>query len=247
MVLTALRGALGFLTRAPVGESERAWDAFRATPAAFPLAGYVIGAVLALPFLPPAPDPVTAFAFLAWVYVVTGIPHADAVADLGDAAVVHGLPDERRAVMRDTTVGVGAVLALGLVLIGLWSAGLALAPLPVRVVGLVVAAEVGAKLAMASVACLGTATHEGLGSAVAGGHGRRDLILPVLVALPAALLTWPHPAAGTALVTALLAGIATLRWGNTILGGISGDVIGAANEVARLAALLTGVVVWMHW
>ncbi|MFB6131048.1 MAG: adenosylcobinamide-GDP ribazoletransferase [Salinigranum sp.] len=264
MALNALRGAVGFLSRVPVGRDAAAWDAFRSTPTAFPLAGYLLGLALALPFVLPVAPPVAAFAFLAWMYVVTGVPHADAVADLGDAAVVHGDPAERRAVMTDTTVGVGAVLALGLVLAGLWSAAFRLAALParppslaaagVRSLGalpigstsLVVAAEVGAKLAMAEVACLGSASHDGLGSAVSDGHGPRSLVLPALVALPVAATTWPSPAAAVALLAAALTGLGVLWWATRRLGGTSGDVIGGANELARVAGLLAGVIAWTH-
>jgi len=247
VVLTAVRGAVGFLSRAPIGQDGDAWDAFRATPVSFPLAGYSIGLVLAVPFLLPISAPFTALVFVAWVYVVTGIPHADAIADLGDAAAVHGPPDERQAVMRDTTVGVGAVLALGLVLLGLWTVGLRLAALPFGVLGLVVTAEVGAKLAMATIACLGTPAHDGLGSAVAGDLGPRSLVLPILAALPAAGFTWPNPAAAVGLAGAFVAALVVLAWASRRLGGVSGDVMGGANELARLAALVVGVIVWTHF
>nr|WP_256487809.1 MULTISPECIES: adenosylcobinamide-GDP ribazoletransferase [unclassified Haladaptatus] len=244
--MTAFRGAVGFLSRAPVGQDKDSWNAFRSTPTSFPLAGYPIGLVLALPFVLPISGPFTAFAFVTLIYIVTGIPHADAIADLGDAAVVHGPPDERQTVMQDTTVGVGAVLALGLVLLGLWTVGLQLSSLTLGVLGLVVTAEVGAKLAMATIACLGTPAHEGLGSAVADDHGPRSLVLPIVAALPAAAFTWPNPAAAIGLVGAFAAALVMLAWASRRLGGVSGDVMGGANELARLAALLTGVIVWTH-
>ena len=121
MVLRALRGALGFLTRLPVGHDELSWDAFRRTPVAFPLTGYVVGALLAIPFVPPAavPAPVAAFLFVLVLVGVTGITHLDGLADLGDAAVVHG-PERRREAMKDTRVGVGGTVAVaaGLLLLG---------------------------------------------------------------------------------------------------------------------------------
>jgi len=41
--------ALRFLTRLPIGYRDGDWDAFRATPAAFPIAGLVAGALAAIP------------------------------------------------------------------------------------------------------------------------------------------------------------------------------------------------------
>ena len=247
MVLSALRGALGFLTRLPVGHDEASWDAFRRTPVAFPLAGYVVGALLAVPVTLPAvlplPAPVVGFLFVLWVVGLTGVTHLDGLADLGDAAVVHD-PDRRREVMKDAQVGVGGTVAVGLGLVGLAFAGLALATLPPRTAaGLVVAAEGTAKLSMTGVAAFRTAAHEGLGSQVIGG-APRGFVAPALAALPALVLTWPSPAAAVGLLVGVLAAWLLARWVRGWLGGVSGDVLGAANELARLAALHAGIVVW---
>ena len=248
MVLTALRGALGFLTRIPVGRDEAAWEAFRRTPAAFPLAGYVVGALLAAPFALGLPRATAAFAFLAWVYLVTGVNHADGLADLGDAAVVHGDPAERRAAMRDTTVGVGAVLSLGVALVGLALGGLALAGAPVvAAVGLVVTAEVAAKLAVAALVCTGTPSHEGFGAAFADRSSAGDLALAVALSVPVVVLAGSIAAGLAALAGALLVAAAVGRWADRRLGGVGGDAFGATNELARVVALHAGVVAWTLW
>ncbi|MFC5969850.1 adenosylcobinamide-GDP ribazoletransferase [Halomarina salina] len=244
MVATALRGALGFLTRAPVGRDEAAWEAFRTTPVAFPLAGYPVGALAAVPLLAPGPSLVVAAVFVAWCYALTGINHLDGVADLGDAAVVHGDAERRRSVLKDTTVGVGAVVAVSLVVLGLWSSAGELAALPTRAALVVVAAEVSAKLATAVVVCLGTATHEGLGSALTDDNGLRDLLSPVVLTLPAATLTWPRPASAVTVLAGGVTGLATLLWARRRLGGVNGDVMGATNELARVVALAAGVTTW---
>jgi len=245
VVLTALRGALGFLSRLPVGHSEAAWTRFTETPASFPLAGYVVGALVALPF--PAvgrlPAPVVAAAYLAAIVLVTGVNHADGLADLGDAAAVHGDPAERRAVMQDTTVGVGAVLALGTALLGLALGALSVTTLPVAVaVAVVVAGEVGAKLAMATLACLGSPSHDGFGATVLAGNGRSDLVAALLVAMPVALLALPATAAAVAAGVAVALSIRL--WATRTLGGVGGDVLGATNELARAAALHAAVTAW---
>jgi len=239
--LAALRGGLGFLTRLPVGRGERAWDAFRATPAAFPAVGWVVGALVAVPVLVPIPAPTAAFGYLVAVYAVTGINHADGVADAGDAAVVHGGREERRAVLKDTAVGVGALLALAVVVVGLALAGLALARRPAgTALAVVVAAEVGAKLGMAALACLGEPAHEGLGSAFTQ-HPPAALAAPAGVAAPVALFGAPAVAA---LLGALAVAVAVRRWFEAAVGGVNGDAFGAANEVGRLAGLHLGVVAW---
>jgi adenosylcobinamide-GDP ribazoletransferase len=245
--LAAVRGAFGFLSRLPVGRDERAWEAFRTAPWTLPVAGYGLGALLggvvAVAVSLPVPAPTVALAYLLAVLALTGINHADGVADLGDAAVVHGDPERRREVMDDTTTGVGGTLALGVVLAGLALAGLAFPALGVvRAAGLVVASEVAAKLAMATLVTLGRPAHEGFGAAVAGELGRADLIVPALLALPVVVL--PGGVGAAALLAALATGAGLLWWSRRCLGGVTGDVFGAANELARVLALHAALVAW---
>lgn len=245
MVLTALRGALGFLTRLPVGHDDRSWEAFRTTPASLPLAGYVIGGLVALPLLLPVPPATAGVLYAIVLYGLTGVAHIDGLADLGDAMAVHGDPAARSRAMTDTAVGAGGVLFVAVVVAGVVIAGGTIAGRGVGLLAVVVAAEVAAKLGMAGIACVGEATHEGLGSALADPVGRRAVLAPALVATPAILLDWPRvgPAAA-ALVAGLVGALLVFTWAESRLGGMSGDVLGAANEVARVVGLHAGVVVW---
>lgn len=246
--VAAIRGALGFLTRLPVGGSEAAWTAFRGSPWAFPAAGYPVGVVVGLVAATAAvglPRPTVALAALVVLYAVTGIVHLDGVADTGDAAVVHGDASDRLAVLKDTTVGVGAVAAVALVLVGVAGGLFAVAALPVRVaLGVVLAAEVGAKLGMAAVAAFGVSPHEGLGSAFTTRSGPRAVAPAVAVAVPAGLVALPSLAGLTALVGATAAGLVVLRWASGLVGGANGDVFGATNEIGRVVGLHAGVIVW---
>ncbi len=246
MVLAALRGGIGFLSRIPVGQDSGAWEAFRRRPATFPVVGYPIGFLVALPLMLPIPTWSAAVVFLAGIYVVTGINHLDGLGDVGDAIAVHADAETRRDVMADTRMGVGAILSIGLVLIGLFAAGVSLHRLPFRALALVVSAEVGAKLAMAGMTCFGSASHTGLGSALTSEASPRMFALPTLIALPAAALTWPSPSGVLSLGAALFVGALVGWWSTNSVGGVNGDVMGAANELARLVALHAGVIVWMR-
>ncbi|MFB6118189.1 adenosylcobinamide-GDP ribazoletransferase [Halosegnis sp.] len=243
-----LRGAAGFLTRLPIATDETDWHAFAASPWTFPVVGILVGALVALPLL--LPDLVGALGFVVAVYALIGINHADGLADLGDAAVVHGDAERRRAVLKDSAVGVGALVAVGLGLVGLTLAAVGLARLPwPRALALAVAAEVGAKAGMATLACLGRAGHEGFASAFTGRCSPTGLVgvaaatLPVIAA--AALLA---PEVGLAALAALLSALAVAiwlgRWADANLGGVTGDVFGAANELGRVAALHAGLLLF---
>ncbi|MFB6102127.1 MAG: adenosylcobinamide-GDP ribazoletransferase [Haloplanus sp.] len=249
-MLTAVQGALAFLTRLPVGGDEAAWDAFRTTPVAFVVAGYVVGGLAAVPLAVPVPLPTAVAGYLVTLYLVTGVTHVDGLADLGDAAAVHGTAADRRSVLKDSQTGVGGALAVGLALVTLALGGLGVAGAGPRVaVRLVLAAEVSAKVGMAALVTLGSPGHEGLGSAVVDEAGGASLLPVVVAAVPAALFA--PPGSTSALVATLAAGPAVAllvgRWATTRLGGVTGDALGAANELARVAALHAGVIAWTLW
>ncbi|WP_283404237.1 adenosylcobinamide-GDP ribazoletransferase [Halorubrum sp. DM2] len=272
--VAAFRGALGFCSRIPVGSDAADWDAFRRRPAALPAVGYALGPLVALPVVAAAAVPVrvpaatVAVAFPAWLYLVTGITHLDGVADLGDAAVVHGDADRRREVLKDSSLGVGGALAVALVVVGLGAAGAAVAEAVVAdaarpaavgeathfsavgAAALVVAAEVSARGATAALVCLGDAAHEGLGSALTGESGARSLAGVALAVAPvvplAGAVGGPRGVRATAavLVAAVVVGLVAFAWARARLGGVSGDVLGATTELGRVTALHAGVIAW---
>jgi adenosylcobinamide-GDP ribazoletransferase len=244
----AFRGGVAFCTRLPFSGSERDWLRFQEIPAAFPAVGYLVGLLLAIPFvLLDGPAAAVAAVYLLFVYLLTGVNHLDGVADLGDAAAIHD-GDDRRKALKDTTTGVGAVGAVAVTVAALALGTVSVAGLPVGavfLVAVVLAAEVSAKLAMATVACLGTAAHEGLGSQFTRNADPALLLGPAVVSVPAALF------GGVPTVLAVAAGplvaYGLVRWAETALGGVNGDVFGAANELGRVAALLVGVIAWTQF
>lgn len=246
----AAAGALGFFTRLPVGTGEPAWRALTTRPAAMVLVAYPIGAAVALPFALPLPSATAAVALPLALLALTGVTHLDGLADLGDAVVVHGDVERRRSVLLDTDVGVGAVTAVGAVLVGVALAGhgLATAPLAFAVL-VIVAAEVGAKLGMALLAGLAPATFGTLGSQFGGATHRTALAAALLagpVPLATALLAGPTAPIAVAATLAVVAGpvaaLAVGSWATTRLDGVNGDCFGATNELARLLGLHAGLV-----
>lgn len=244
----ALRGAVGFLTRLPVGAGAADWEAFRRASYAIPAVGYLVGALAGAAFVLPLQPPTIVAVYVVTLYLVSGITHADGLADVGDAIAVHGDRARRREVLADSAIGVGGALALAATLLVLALGALSFAGNdPMTTFRLVLAAEVGAKLGMMLVICYGRPAHEGLGSQLVEPLAPRAfgpallVSLPVVAAAPAGMTT--------ALVGALLAGplvgVLALTWSHRALGGVSGDVIGATNEVARALALHLGVSAWI--
>ena len=262
--IPAVRGAFTFLTRVPMpGAAPADWHAFRRSPWTFPVVGAAVGAVAGLALLLPSPWTAAA-GYLVALYLLTGVTHADGLADLGDAVAAHD-PDRRLSVLKDADLGVGGALALGLTLLATTLGALALATGSVdgaggtggsgasgdalavtAAFGIVLAAEVGAKAGMALLACLGTPAHEGLGSAVVDEADPRSVVTVAAVSVPA-LLAAPSgalPSVAAALLAGPAVSLVLLARVRPWLGGVSGDVFGAANELGRAAALHAGVIAW---
>ncbi len=198
-------------------------------------------------FLPVQPPTLVA-AYLAGLYLLTGVTHADGLADLGDALAVHGDTERKRDVLKDSATGVGGTLLLTVTLFVVALGALSFAGIgPWRALRLVVAAEVSAKLGMAVVACYGRPAHEGLGSQLVGELTHRSFAPAILVSLPA-IAAAPNglaPALVAAMATGSTVGVAVLTWGHRTFGGVSGDLLGATNEIGRALALHVGVSVWI--
>jgi adenosylcobinamide-GDP ribazoletransferase len=170
----------------------------------------------------------------------TGGLHLDGLADCLDGLAGPD-PARRRAIMRDSRIGVFGAAGLVLVLI-LFVASLSELTGPTRGGLLLLAPAIGRVTPLLAGAWLRPATPgQGLAAAFAAGLSR--WAGPVHALLGLALATWllgPWGAAiaGAALGLALLgASFAARR-----VGGITGDVLGAIVELGELTVVLLGVI-----
>jgi adenosylcobinamide-GDP ribazoletransferase len=240
-----LRLAFAFLTRIPVRLPDHVADVkLAAAVRAFPFAGlpaaFAGAAVYAIAWtigIPPTLAGLLAVAAMAWT---TGALHEDGLADFADAG--GGRDSERRlAIMRDSRIGTFGVLAL-VVSTGLRAGALSYLADPIEVLWVLVAA------ACASRACMAHAMHtlppartDGLSHSA--GRPDRARMLDAL-AIGAAFLLFAGPM--TALVGAAFAAVATYacaRRARALLGGQTGDVLGAVQQSAEIAILLAALVV----
>jgi adenosylcobinamide-GDP ribazoletransferase len=237
-----LRAATAFLTRVPVGSGAVDDDIARALPW-FPVVGAVLGAVVGLVYaggaelLPPLPAAAVA---VAVGVVLTGAFHEDGLADTADAFGAWE-PTEARRILKDPTHGTYGVAALALVLVVRVAAVSALGSAS-GVAVLVAAHAIARAAALSLVGVLPVATEDGLGAAFAARVRPRDLLIVVGVAAGLAIAAagvWALPAMALAFVAAL--GVGSVAAGR--IGGVTGDVLGAAEQVAETVVLLYGTVV----
>lgn len=211
----------------------------------FPVVGLALGVVLALT------DRLTDWLFPALLAalltvtvwkLVTGGLHLDGLADCMDGLVAAD-PEHRLGVMRDSRIG--AFGAVGLILFLLLEIA-ALAELAPGLRGQVLLAAPAIGRAMPALLSLCfPAVPGGRGAAFAAGVRRSGVFvgLAVAAAIAVAALGWSGL---IALIVACVFCLALGRMFTTTLGGITGDVLGAAVELAEAGALLT-VSAWEQW
>ena len=212
-----------------------------------PVGGAIIGAIgaIALGFahalgLPP---PVCAALAIAALVVVTGALHEDGLADVADGFGGGATPAQKLDIMRDSRVGAygAAALALSLILrILAVSALLDLGAGP-AIAALILAGAVSRAFALVPLAMLAPARSDGLGAGAGrlepgGALAAGGAALIIAVALGLASLGFGH--AILAFVLALAAAVAMTRIARRQIGGQTGDVAGAAQQLAEIACLV---------
>lgn len=230
--------ALILLTRLPMPRLDA--DAFRGAPGAwaYPLAGAVVGALMAGVALVAAGlgAPLAAALAVAAGIVLTGAMHEDGLADSCDGLWGGTTPQRRLEIMRDSRIGTYGVLALALGVLLRW---LALSTLIGQgaVIGPILIAAVGSRAGMvAAMAGLSNARQDGLSHAQGRPHPA-VVGAAVALALIVALLFSGWDAIPLS-VTAALATLAVMALARRKLGGQTGDILGATQQVTEIALLL---------
>jgi adenosylcobinamide-GDP ribazoletransferase len=204
----------------------------------FPLVGLTLGGMIAgLDFFlsPRLPAGLAAALLLIALTAVTGALHLDGVADVFDGLAARGDRNRFLAVMKDSRTGAVGVTALILLLLVKWQAIVAI-PASFRWQALVLAPGLG-RLAMVGVAALAKrARAEGLGAACIAGTGWGQLMTATLLAAAASVtLLGRYGAFCLALVFCI--SYAIRAYFHHRLGGVTGDIIGAAGELSETAVL----------
>ncbi len=236
--------ALAFLTRLRVAAGPPWQDTdLAASVVMFPLVGVLVGLLGGLAYavantlsLPPLAAAVVAVAASVWA---TGALHEDGLADLAD-----GLGGTTRAqrleIMRDPRVGSFGVIALVLALLARVGALAALAQ-PSAVAGALIAAAAFSRALMpAAMLALPRARADGLAAWAGRPHPAR-VAAAAVIAIAIGLILLPPLPALVAMLFAALAGalLALSAWRR--LGGLTGDVLGALQQLGEIAFLLAVV------
>jgi adenosylcobinamide-GDP ribazoletransferase len=238
----SLAFALGLLTvlpvRSPAPTPRLGAGALRWAPVVGAALGALAGGLLVGLAALGVPTLAAGLLGVGFLALATRGLHVDGLADTADGLGCYGPPERALAVMRDGGVGAFAVAAL-VVVLGVQAVALgALAGAGLWAVAAVALAAATGRAGFGWVARRGVppARPGGLGALVAGSQSWWVPVAWWAALAAAGLVIGPRAAVGVALGAALVVALSahTARR----FGGMTGDVLGAANELAVTAVLL---------
>jgi len=173
---------------------------------------------------------------VASIAIVTGIHHADGLADFADGLMVKGSKERKLKAMRDLSVGSAGIVTIVLYLIGLiitisLTSGLDLFKA-------ILISEILAKFSMVLMASLGNSASLGSNSPfVKIMKDKKKLAAAFIIMLIPVVLIGETTGLVMLGVTITLT-IFLLAISSRSFGGITGDVLGSTNELTRMASLM---------
>ncbi len=238
-----LRLALSWLTVLPVRVETVTPPTCRSAIALAPVVGGLVGGagVLVMGGLTAASAPASTAGLVtvgALVLLTRGM-HVDGLADSVDALGCYGPPERALAVMRDSSTGPFAVVAL-ILTVGTQATAFAELASAGHWAALAVSCAAGrAGFALCCHRSVPAARTDGLGAMVASSQPSWivvgwGVVLAGLAAVAVPATWWVGP---IAVATAALALLAFVRHVRRRFGGITGDVLGASSEIATTVTL----------
>jgi adenosylcobinamide-GDP ribazoletransferase len=226
---------LQFTTTLPLGKPQDL-EHFARRSYLYPLAGYVIGALVALPVYFIANKTIGAAVAVALLILITGAHHFDGLLDFGDGLMAHGDREKRIRALTDQNVGAGAI-ALALATTILLFAGLAEST---SIIFAIIIGEVCAKYSMAFLTVYGKPFHEGMHSYLHRFAQPGFPVISFLLCLPLFLMPVAPIKIFGAILLMLICPTVLLEISKRLFGGVNGDVAGASNEITR-ALVIVGI------
>lgn len=237
LVREDLIAAFGLLSRLPMPLLSTAPSPRSAW--AWPVVGAALGALSAgaagLALALSLPAGIAAAIALATAAMLTGALHEDGLADSADGLFGGATRERRLEIMKDSRIGSFGTLALILVTLMRWSALTALIAAGQHWAGLIAAGALSRAPMAALIAALPNA--RGTGLAHATGIPPRPAVAAALgIAATFAFLSTGSALFGMAALAALVTwGLARLA--RSRIGGQTGDILGASQQLAEAAAL----------
>lgn len=246
MVFKPLIGLISFLTIIPLANkpsNDIGLENISKNMYLFPLIGLIIGIIN-------IPITIISFYFLnhfisgllitIFVIIITGVHHTDALADFADGIMVKGSIEKKYKVIHDPMIGSAGVVAISSYLLGMTVAISSFTGIERLVVSLVMS-EITAKYTMVLQAFLSESAWEGHSSLFTKNmKSQKKIIISTAIAVILMIVIGQSiQLLLQVFITGIICCFVIIYIAKKSFGGVTGDVMGATNEIVRLGCLIS--------
>ncbi len=246
MVFKPLIGLISFLTIIPVANkqsNDNGLENISKNMYLFPLIGLIIG-IISIPIT------IVSFYFLnhlisglliaIFLIIITGVHHTDALADFADGIMVKGGIEKKYKAIHDPMVGSAGVAAISSYILGMTVAISSFTGIERLIVSLVMS-EIAAKYTMVLQAFVSDSAWEGHSSLFTKNmKSQKKIIISTAIAVILMIVIGQSiQLLLQVFITGIICCFVIIYIAKKSFGGVTGDVMGATNEIVRLCCLIS--------
>jgi adenosylcobinamide-GDP ribazoletransferase len=246
LVFKPLIGLISFLTIIPVANkqsNDNGLENISKNMYLFPLIGLIIG-IISIPIT------IVSFYFLnhlisglliaIFLIIITGVHHTDALADFADGIMVKGGIEKKYKAIHDPMVGSAGVAAISSYILGMTVAISSFTGIERLIVSLVMS-EIAAKYTMVLQAFVSDSAWEGHSSLFTKNmKSQKKIIISTAIAVILMIVIGQSiQLLLQVFITGIICCFVIIYIAKKSFGGVTGDVMGATNEIVRLCCLIS--------
>ena len=244
MVFKNILEIISFLTIIPIGKLGKSdgLENISKNMFLFPFVGLLIG-LLTIPVVLISfylfNQFVSAFIVTIFLIVLTGVHHTDALADFADGIMVRGNKDKKYNVMHDPRIGSAGTVAISGYFIGMVIAISSITTLD-RLMVAIILSEIMSKYSMVLQSHYCESAWDGYSSLFTKNmkSKKRMAIATIITIVSIGLISNMSLIGLQIFIVGIICCFIVIYISKKNFGGITGDVMGATNEIVRLCSLL---------
>jgi len=245
LVIKSIIEIISFLTIIPVHKFSKSsnLEGISKNMHLFPIIGLIIG-VLSIPIAIISyyffNNLISGFLITSFLIIITGIHHTDALADFSDGLMVKGNKEKKYRVIHDPMIGSAGTVAIISYFIGMVVTISSFTGIEKLITSIVIS-EIIAKYAIVLQAFFSESAWEGYSSLFTKNmKSRRKMIISTTItAILIILIGQSFQLLIQVFIIGIICCFLIIYTSKKNFGGVSGDVMGATNELVRLCCLIS--------